>query len=48
MVSITANDVSQILELNREESEKLLEKMTEEKLLIPLASDGEKKYGKAG
>lgn len=48
MVSITANDVSQILELNREESEKLLEKMTEEKLLVPLASDGEKKYGKAG
>lgn len=48
MVPVTATDISQIMNLKKEESEELLKKMAEEKLLIPIASDGEKKYGKAG
>lgn len=47
MVPVTANDVSQILNLSREESEELLERMAEEALLQPLASEGGKKYRKA-
>ena len=47
MVPITANDVSQILEIKKEESEQLLEKMEKDRLLVRIASEGETKYKEA-
>lgn len=47
MVPITSNDVSQILDVSKEESERLLLKMVHKNLLEILPSEGEKKYGKA-
>ena len=47
MVPITANDVSQILEIDKTESEILLEKMEAEHQLVRIASEGDKKYRSA-
>ncbi len=47
MVPITANDVSQILEIDKAESEILLEKMEAEHQLVRIASEGDKKYRSA-
>lgn len=48
MVPVTASDVSEILNIDKDESVQLLEKMADENQIVRLASDGEQKYGRAG